>query len=116
MPCRTLTQDEVSIHVLCLPEEVPIRGNACCSGDEEFDRSVEEAIIRRLSDDDPWAWTTVCVCVEWEGLNAETYLGCCNYENVEDFRKNSGYFEDMVGEVIDDLNKRLQSLYEKMSI
>lgn len=116
MPCKTLKHDDVSIRVLCLPEDFPVRGNACCSGDEEFDRVVESEIVRRLEIGDLWAWATVCVNGAWEGLDAETYLGCCCYDNEEDFRKNSGYFEDMVDEVIDDLNRRMQNLYEKISL
>lgn len=116
MPCRKLMHDDVVIRIHCLPEEIPVRGNACCSGDEEFDRSVEDAIISRLNQDDDWAWTTVSVVAEWEGICDETYLGCCSYDNEEDFRNNSGYFQDMVDEVLSSMNERVHRLYERLSI
>lgn len=40
MPCRTLTPKEVTIVVTPFPEELPVKGNAICSGDEVFDRKV----------------------------------------------------------------------------
>ena len=117
MPCKTLTQHEVQVQLTVLPEEdVPVTGNACYSGDENFDQMVEHEILARLEQDDIWAWAMVGVSVAWEGQHSTEYLGCCCYESEEDFRNNSGYFEDMVEEALANLNKRLHSLYEKMTM
>ncbi len=116
MPCRTLTPKEVTIVVTPFPEELPAKGNAICSGDEVFDRKVETEIVTRVENGDIWAWATVCVTAEWEALKENEYLGCCCYESEEDFRNNSGYFEEMVDQAIISLNTRLQGLYEKMSV
>lgn len=115
MPCKTLSQNDVQIQVEALPECIPVKGNAMCSGDEDFDRQVESEILERLEQDDLWAWATVCVTAEWEGQRETTYLGCCCYEGEEEFRQEGGYFDDMVDEAISNLNRRLQNLYEKMS-
>ena len=116
MPCRTLTKEEIQIRVTAFPEEMPVKGNAICSGDEDFDREVESEILERLEQDDVWAWATVCVAAEWEGLKESEYLGCCCYEGEEDFRNSSGYFDDMVEEALTNVNRRLQNLYERMSV
>lgn len=116
MPCKTLSQNDVHIQVEALPECIPVRRNACCSGDDEFDRQVENAILKRLYQDDVWAWATMCVTAEWESLKETEYLGCCCYDGEEDFRNNSGYFEEMVDQAVANLNTRLQKLYEKMSV
>lgn len=115
MPCKTLTQQEVQIELAVLPEDIPVIGNACCSGDKHFDRLVENEILAHLEKNDVWAWATVGVSVEWEGQSSTEYLGCCCYQNEEDFRNNSGYFEEMVDEALANLNKRLHMLYEKLS-
>ena len=102
--------------VTAFPDEIPVQGNACYSGDEDFDRHVESEILKRLEQDDVWAWATVCVTAEWEALKENEYLGCCCYESEEDFRNNSGYFEEMVDQAITSLNTRLQGLYKRMSV
>lgn len=116
MPCKTLTSNDITVLVTAHPEEIPVKGNAICSGDEDFDRQVESEIMKRLEHDDVWAWATVSVAVNWQGLKENEYLGCCCYESEEDFRNNSGYFEEMVDQAITSLNTRLQGLYERMSV
>ena len=116
MPCKTLTSNDITILVTAHPEEIPVQGNAICSGDEDFDHQVESEILERLEQDDVWAWATVCVSAEWEAVKEKEYLGCCCYESEEDFRNNSGYFEEMVDQAITSLNTRLQGLYERMSV
>jgi hypothetical protein len=76
----------------------PVRGNACFSGDTDFDRAVETGIINRLDRGDIWAWAyvTVKARVEFNGFicEGEAGLGCCSYENQEEF-ENDSYFEDL---------------------
>jgi hypothetical protein len=115
MPCKTLTRNDITIVVTAFPEEIPVKGNAMCSGDEAFDHQVETEILERLEKDDMWAWATVCVAAEWECLSASEYLGCCCYANEEEFRQEGGYFDDMVHEALSNLNLRLRNLYERMS-
>jgi hypothetical protein len=116
MPCKTLTEEDVEIELAVFPEEdLPVVGNACYSGEEEYDQMVEDEILARLEQNDVWAWAMVRVSVEWEGLSSTQYLGGCCYESEEDFRSNSGYFECMVREALDKLNNRLRKLYERMS-
>ena len=116
MPCKMLNRHEIQVLVTAFPEEIPVKGNAMCSGDEDFDQQIEAEILERLEQDDVWAWATVSVAAEWQGLKEKEYLGCCCYESEEDFRNNSGYFEEMVQEALTNLNLRLRNLYEKMSV
>ena len=115
MPCKTLTSNDIRVVVTAFPEEIPVKGNAICSGDEDFDRQVESEILKRLEHEDVWAWATVCVTTEWEGLKEAEYLGCCCYADEEEFRQEGGYFDEMVDEALANLNKRLHMLYEKLS-
>lgn len=115
MPFRPLSENEVQIRIKAIPEEIPVQGNACFSGDSEFDQQIEQIILDRLRHDDVWAWAMVGVSVDWEDLEATEYLGCCSYDSEEDFRNNSGYYEDMLENALFNLNQRLQQLHEKMS-
>lgn len=48
------------------------------------------------------ARVVVVKCEHGNVLKGEDYLGCCFYEDSEDFVKNSGYFEGMINQAIDD--------------
>ena len=116
MPCKILTKEDVQIELTVFPEEdLPVEGNACYSGDEEYDQMVEDEILSRLEQNDVWAWAKVRVSVEWEGQISTQYIGGCCFESEEDFRNNCGYFDCMVEEALAKLNKRLHTLYEKLS-
>jgi hypothetical protein len=88
-----IPKEDVIFIVEALPEDVPVRGNAVASGDEEFDRKVEDEILEAMEWNE-WAWCLVRVTAiyeEWEGTD---YLGCCSYESEEEF-KAGGYWDDM---------------------
>jgi hypothetical protein len=77
------------------PEEIPVRGNAIVSGDDAYDKQVEDKIIAARADGNVWAWCVVEVIGEIDGTTASDFLGACSYENEEAF-KAGGYYEDMI--------------------
>lgn len=98
--------EDCCITVECLPEDLPIKGNASAI-DEATDRQIVRKIKQELAAGNEWAWCCVRVTVEYED-NAECeYLGCCNYKNRHDFIKNSGHYQDMVKECFERLVARL---------
>jgi hypothetical protein len=116
MSWKKLNKNDINIRITAYPEDIPVKGNAICSGNEDFDQQVESEILERLEQDEVWAWATVCVTAEWEGLKEEGYLGCCCYADEKEFCQEGGYYEEMVEEAINNLNKRMQNLYKKMSV
>lgn len=96
-------------------DEASVRGNAMASGDDDFDREVEDSIIDRLGAGDVWAWAQVEVYAEID-LNGVTvrsesdYLGGCSYDSEEDFQNNSGYYDDMKANALDSLREKLDAL------
>jgi hypothetical protein len=113
MRIKQLTPNDVTITVTAEPEQMPVRGNAIVSDDPKKDKRVEDRIIRRLDNGDIWAWCSVEIKCEYEGLTAEDYLGGCSYKNERDFIKHSGYYNDMVRTCIMDLQKQLEELVNK---
>lgn len=99
-------------------EDLAVLGNAMASGDDVFDREVEDAIIERLDKGDIWAWASVSVrvsiVVDDEEFEAFDFLGCCSYHSEEDFRNNSGYFDDMCHTCLADLGRRIKSLKQAL--
>lgn len=99
---------DYDIDVIVHPEDIPIRGNAMASGDDDVDREVEDAIIADLANGNEWAWCTVEVRVSREcdtcgqTLSASAFLGACAYKGVDDF-KLSGYYTDMILQAIEEL-------------
>lgn len=100
--------DDVEFALECLPEDVPVRGNAIVSGDEDFDRETEDAILEDL-EWNPWRWCIVRVTAQWNGFEGDDFLGCCSYHSEEDF-KTGGYWEDMKQCAFDDLIRTIERL------
>jgi hypothetical protein len=86
---RIVPMNEIEFIVEVLPEEAPVRGNAMASGDDDFDRKVEDEIFASLMHGNEWAWCKVEVTACVDGIEGTDYLGCCNYDSEEDFRKGS---------------------------
>ena len=114
MTLRSISREEAAVRVLAEPDLVPVEGNACASGDEQFDREVERNILCRLQQGDVWAWAAVTVSVTWNGFEGSSSLGCCSYADEKDFRQPDGYFDDMVEEALAELNKTLDDTYNKL--
>ena len=114
MDWRPLTREEIAISLKAEPEFVPVEGNAMASGDDAFDREVEQDIFQRLAQNDVWAWAMVTVTVSWGPFSASDHLGCCSYANEEDFRQPGGYFDDMVDEALEELNRIVRDAYEQL--
>lgn len=89
----------------CLPDDVPVVGNALASGDAEWDRRVENEILERLRRGDERAWcfvrVTCTIEVEGETFVGTAGLGGCSYDNEKAFREDP-YFEDLKVEARED--------------
>ena len=114
MNIKPITREEATIRVLAKPDPVPVEGNACVSGDDDFDREVEHNILCRLQQDQVWAWAAVTVIVAWGSFEGRAYLGCCSYADENDFKQPGGYFDDMVAEALDELNRTISEAYQQM--
>jgi len=114
MNIRPITRGEATIITLAEPDPIPVEGNACASGDEAFDREVEQGILARLEQGDVWAWAAVTVIVAWGPFCARSHLGCCSYADEDEFKRPGGYFDDMVEEALEELNEAVLETYERM--
>jgi len=112
---RELTQDEVTFELHVHQEDIPVRGNAICSRDDERDAEVEDDIIVRLNNGDVWAWCYVEVRAAWNGFAESDYLGGCSYAGEDDFRTPGGYFDDMKETALDNLNQVISDCHNRIS-
>jgi hypothetical protein len=88
-------------------EDIPVRGNAQASGDEEDDQSVESHIINELEAGNVWMWCWVKVTAEAEGYTGEDSLGCISCTSKKEFEAT--FYEEMKDEALRDLcNKMAQ--------
>jgi len=92
----------VKIQLDCEQEYASIKGNACAI-DPETDAKEEIRIHRALSRGNEWAWCCAKLTVSYDSLESVEYLGCCSYESAEDFKLNSGYYEDMIKEALNSI-------------
>lgn len=113
-----MTKLEVAYKVECLPEDVPVRGNAMVSGDAAYDKKVEDKILRDLRSN-PWAWCTAKVTAYAiaDGVLLESdpeYLGACSYKSEADF-KAGGYYDDMARACLMSLSAEISALRRAQS-
>lgn len=95
-------------------DDLQVRGNCVASGDDEYDKKVEDEIIRRLENEDVWAWASVKVTASWNGIEGVDYLGGCSYRDEEDFKTPGGYWEDMKAQALEDLKTNIRAMQGKV--
>jgi hypothetical protein len=110
---KKLTKEDCNISIQVELDDTPIRGNAMASGDDSYDKEIEDTIINKVNDGNVWAWASVIVIAEWNGFKGRDHLGCCSYKNEDEF-KSDGYYRDMVNSAVDDLNNTLSEVYKDM--
>lgn len=103
------TIEQVNFSMEVEPDEIPVRGNAIVSGDDNYDKEVEDELIERLNAGDVWAWALVTVTAEWNGVEGYDTLGGCSYKCEDDF-KGDLYYEDLKQRAYDELITNLKAL------
>lgn len=106
-----MNADKATYTIRIHPEDMPVRGNAIASGDDDFDKKVEDELIERLDNGDLWAWCCVEVVAEYGGFTGSAYLGGCSYKDEQDFAAG-GYNEDMKDEAREALEDELRKAAE----
>lgn len=117
-----LTKDDVEIFLWVEPEDVPPHDLYDESLMDEADRILEEAEWNE------WAWGVAFVAVIPKFIDDGRYhadnvlkapyvgydaLGGVSYEDETDFKKNSGYYDDMVEQALGELNSSLGDVKPK---
>jgi hypothetical protein len=95
-------------------DDNPVRGNAMVSGDDAFDKEVEDNILKRLDDGDVWAWAQVGVVAEvedetgWTWRGPAAWLGGVSVKDEKDFVEgDSDYYEQLKADALDNLKEYL---------
>jgi len=104
-----LELSDITFEIDCLPECMPIKGNASAI-DDETDAATEKWIKDELEKGNPWAWCTVRIVGTFKGLTAKDYLGGCSYRGLQDFMAESGYYDDMRENVRAELQRQLDDI------
>jgi hypothetical protein len=101
---------EITYTLTAEQDDIPVRGNAMCSGDDAVDKEVEDEILARLDRGDVWAWASVKVVAECEGFEGCDYLGGCCYKDAKDFATEDGYYPQMKDAALEDLKATLATI------
>lgn len=109
---KKLKLTDISFGIIAHDEHLPIIGNAISSGDIEFDKKVENKIIEEVQKGNEWAWCNVEVYGDYNGIFASAHLGCCSYENKEEFI-NGGYYDSMREDILKDIQSKLRDISEE---
>jgi hypothetical protein len=79
--------------------------------EEEVIVAFEEAIEKAVKQDPLWGWCQVRVSGFPKGNNGpytcESSLGGCSYKNEKDFIENSGYYQDMQQEILNNIQNAI---------
>lgn len=102
--------EDCIIRVEAHPEEISIDEYAkTLDNPQEANKDIRERRKRNRQ----WGWCMVQVTVQKKlhpDIAGTEHMGCCSYENKQDFIENSGYYEDMLKEALDGANR---AVYEK---
>ena len=106
---KKLTVDDVSVRLYAADEDrAPYEAMqpASSAESEQFAQAVKS-----MKDQSPvWGWCVVIVHVVWGPFEAKQYMGECSYESADDFKENSGYYDDMVKEALSEINADIQAV------
>ena len=107
----------VEIHVKAERDEVPVRGNARCSGDAALDAEAEDCILAELRRGNVWAWACVEVKAIIKGTEILTsaHLGCCSYDNRQQFLEGD-YFKDMKKACLEQLQQEARKVAQGLNV
>lgn len=113
---RQLTKDTpgVKVTVTCEPDITDVRGNVSASGDDAYDKQIEDETIRRMRHN-VWAWCSVKVEMTYLELSACDYLGGCSYEDEDEFKQGDEY-EDMVNVCLEEIQSRIDEIVQKNAV
>lgn len=80
------------------------------------DPALVDAFTRMVQLHGLWGWCSVRVRITHAptGLRADVFLGEASYESDVDFIENSGYYDQMVEEAVEQLNTYIESLLKKL--
>lgn len=101
-----------NIKITVRQSDIPVRGNAIVSGDDEYDRNVENQIISDL-EWNVWAWCDITVSLELKiaghVFKGEDIATGCQYKDEQDFIKSALYSE-MVAVSFNDAIRAIEDL------
>lgn len=107
----TMNLNEITYSIKVEEENnIPVRGNAIASGDEDFDKECEDKILLDIDNGNIWAWACVTVTANYRGLEGTEYLGACSYKNEADFCQEGGYYHQMKEEALNDLRQQYNDI------
>lgn len=108
------TKDGITYKLCAEQDDISVRGNALVSGDDDVDKKCEDRILARLDDGDVWAWVSVHVTAEIEGIEVEgdDYLGGCSYASYKNFIRCNDYWIDMKANAKADLLSKISDLVD----
>jgi|688.fasta_scaffold61797_9 hypothetical protein len=101
-----------NVKITVRQSDIPIKGNAIASGDDEYDRNVEDQIISDL-ECNVWAWCDITVSLELEvdgnTLQGGDSIGACNYRNEKEFMESlyPEMVQNAINEAIDGLKRSI---------
>ena len=113
-----MIKPEIQYRVRFEQDNSPVRG-AFASGDAEFDKEIEDGILARLERGDILAWCEVTVEAFLPGYPeffGGAYLCGCSYESEEDFKCDTGYYEDMRKEAASALQRKILEVFQRSGL
>ena len=105
-------KENAGIRVVAIEEDASVQ-ESFRSGDPALDKQAQDDILERMQVSE-WAWCCVKVGARYEDWRGYAYLGCCSYDSEEDFIKNSGHYEELVDEALDELVDNILETRKKM--
>ena len=104
-----LLPEMLEVELTCEHEPEHPRDYFAYETDDENNDAVSW-VIEELEQGNEWVWCAVRVKVwlpQLPELTEDAYLGGCSYRSEDDFKENSGYYQDMINDAMKALEERL---------
>lgn len=105
---KGVTEADLKFKIICEPEHADVRGELGDFDSPEEREALEDEILERLDRGDYWAWGFVYVVVNYNHREFKSDgLGGCSFKDEQDFKENSGYYEDMCEQIVKTINRHI---------
>lgn len=77
----------------------------------DYEEEENQAIADKYNSGNMAAWFCAKVTVQYRDLEGTDYLGCCSYNSFKEFKsEENGYYQDMINQCINEINRQVQSI------
>lgn len=114
-----INRDECTFKVEALPSDVSLESLVAWGrGNPELDQVIRREVQEQLDSGNVWVWCDVrvtCTHPDLPTLEGVAWLSACSYPSEAEFKRNSGYYDDLCNDAFGYLCDEAGNMYRKLA-